>query len=157
MSTIAPMLSPGDPAPTFILDDAETGEQVTDPWEQGPVVLAFFKVTCPVCQLVAPKVDALARAGVRVVAIGEDPAPALRAYAERYGQRVQTVTEPPPYRVSTAYGVRSVPTLFLVDGDGDVQAAVPGWDREGWNALAAAAGVAPISAEGDGLPVFRPG
>ena len=148
---------PGDPAPTFRLDDIATGEIVTNPWTEGPVALAFFKVTCPVCQMAAPKVQALADAGVRVTAIGEDPAPRLVAFAEQWGQRVPTVTEPAPYRVSGAYGVRTVPTVFLVGQDGVILETAQGWDREKWNAVATAAGAAPISADGDGLPSFRPG
>jgi len=150
---------PGEPAPTFRLDDIVTGELVTNPWQDGdgPVALAFFKVSCPVCQMAAPKVQALADAGVPVTAIGEDPAPKLAAFAARYGQRVTTVSEPPPYRVSDAYGVRTVPTVFLVGPDGRILETAQGWDREGWNAIAVAGGGAPISTAGDGLPTFRPG
>jgi hypothetical protein len=67
------------------------------------------------------------------------------------------VSEPAPYRVSSAYGLETVPSVFLVGGDGLVLDAVGGWDREGWNRVATAAGGAPVSAAGDGLPVFRPG
>jgi peroxiredoxin len=152
------MLAAGDRAPTFLLDDIDSGERVSKPWEgAGPTVLAFFKATCPVCQMVAPKVDALARSGAQVVAIGEDPASTLAGYRSRHGQDVPTLTEPAPYRVSDAYGLVSVPTIFLVDGDGVVRDAVAGWDRDGWNRLAVAAGGAPVSAPGDGLPSFRPG
>jgi peroxiredoxin len=150
-------LQPGDKVRSFTLPDAATGEPVSDPWRDGPVVLAFFKVTCPVCQLTAPKVQALADGGARVVAIGQDPSPRLAAYAERYGQRVTTLSEPPPYLVAGAYGVRAVPTLFLVDADGLLVDAVAGWDRTGWNRVAAAAGASAVSREGDGLPSFRPG
>ena len=151
------LLSPGDRAPTFILDDAGTGEQVTNPWRHGDTVVAFFKVTCPVCQLVAPKLKALADGGARVMAIGQDPAPALVAYAERHDQRVPTVTEPPPYRVADAYGITAVPTVFLVGEDGTVKQVVGGWDRAKWNQLAAAVGAPALSADGDGLPPYRPG
>lgn len=150
-------LKPGDRAPSFHLPDAATEEIVSDPWRDGPVVLAFFKVTCPVCQLAAPKVRALADGGARVVGIGEDPSRKLTAFASRHGQRVPTVSEPSPYRVSDAYGVSTVPTLFLVDGEGIVRNAVQGWDRERWNALAVAAGAQPVSSDMDGLPSFRPG
>ena len=51
------MLGPGDSAPSFSLDG------VADPWSEGTAVLVFFKVTCPVCQLAAPKVQALADGG----------------------------------------------------------------------------------------------
>ena len=149
--------APGDRAPTFILPDVATGEDVTNPWTEGPVVLAFFKVSCPVCRMAAPKVQALADGGLRVIAIGEDAPAALASYAERYGQRVRTVSEPRPYRVSDAYGLTSVPTLVLVGGDGVVRDKVVAWDRIRWNALSTAAGGPPVSKEGDGLPSFRPG
>lgn len=151
------MLAPGESAPSFTLPDSVRGEAVTDPWRAGRTVIAFFKVTCPVCQMVAPKVAALAEAGVRVVAIGEDPPAALVRYAAEQGQGVPTLSEASPYPVSSAYGVSSVPTLFVVEGDGTVTDAVGGWDRDRWNAVAARFGAPPVSDVGDGLPVFRPG
>ena len=151
------MLRPGDQAPSFHLPDIDTGEPVDDPWHGGPVVLAFFRASCPVCRMAAPKVRAIADGGARVVAVGEDPAPVLVAYRDHHDQRVPTVSEPAPYRVSSAYGLVAVPTLVLVGGDGRVVDAVAGWDRDGWNRVAIAAGGAAVSAPGDGLPVFRPG
>lgn len=151
------MIAAGAVAPSFALPDAVTGETVTDPWRDGRTVVVFFKVTCPVCKMVASKVTALAEGGARVVAVGEDPPAALQRYAAAEGQRVTTLSEAAPYRVSDAYGVSSVPTLFLVEPDGTVADAVGGWDRIRWNAVAAACGAAAISVEGDGLPVFRPG
>jgi peroxiredoxin len=151
------VLAPGDQAPPIALPDAHTGEVVADPWSSGRTVLAFFKVTCPVCHMVAPKVAALSDAGVDVVAVGEDPPAKLVAYARDKGQRVRTLSEAPPYPVSSAYGLQSVPTLFLVNDSGTVEDVVAGWDREGWNRLAAAAGAPPVSEDGDGLPVYRPG
>lgn len=121
------------------------------------MVVAFFKTTCPVCQMTAPKVRAMAQGGARVVGVGQDPRPTLVAYRDRFDQRVPTVSETAPYPVSTAFGLAAVPTLFLVGRDGVVADAVGGWDREGWNRVATAAGGAPVSADGDGLPPFRPG
>lgn len=152
------MLTAGDHAPPFRLADIDTGDAVTDPWAEGDVVLAFFKVSCPVCKMVTPMVQALADAGVRVLAVGEDVPADLAAYRESQGQRVPTVTEPAPYRVSAAYGLEAVPAVFLVGADGVIRDAVPGWSRDGWNRLAAAAGApTPLSTEDDGLRPFRPG
>ena len=120
-------------------------------------MLAFFKTTCPVCQMAAPKVQALAGAGVRVVAVGEDAPAEIRSYAERHGQKVPTLSEAAPYPVSEAFGIDTVPTLFSIDEDGTVRDAVVSWDRDGWNRFAEAAGGTAVSAEGDGLPPFRPG
>ncbi len=151
------MLEVGARAPSFTLPDAFSGVPVTEPWADGPAVLAFFKVTCPVCQMVAPKLRALAEGGARVLAVGQDPAAALVRYAGEHGQGVPTVSEAAPYGVSSAYGVSSVPSLFVVDPGGVVADAVAGWDRDRWNAVAAAVNAPPVSVEGDGLPVFRPG
>ncbi|HEX2042634.1 MAG TPA: redoxin domain-containing protein [Acidimicrobiales bacterium] len=151
------MLSAGDPAPSFTLPDAFTGETVADPWEAGGSVLVFFKVTCPVCHMVAPKVTALADAGVPVLAIGQDPPAKLVTYADDKGQAVPTVSDVAPYPVSSSFGIASVPTLFDVGPDGVITNAVAAWDRERWNAVAAAHGAPPLSSDGDGLPPYRPG
>jgi thiol-disulfide isomerase/thioredoxin len=139
------------------LTEIVTGDPVEDPWRDGDVVLAFFKTTCPVCRLAAPKVQALADSGVRVVAVGEDPPEALSRYSTAYGQKVPTVTEPAPYAVSAAYGLETVPTLVRVGEDGTVTDTVESWDRKRWNRFAVAAGGDPVSEPGDGLPAFKPG
>ena len=151
------MLAPGDRVPSLDLPDASSGESVTDPWREGPVVLALFKTTFPVCQMAAPKVQTLAESGVRVVAVGEDPPREIRSYAERHGQEVTTLSEPAPYPVSDAFGIDTVPTLFLVGENGTVRDAVVSWDRDAWNRFAEEAGGSRVSDEGDGLPPFRPG
>jgi len=153
------MLAAKDQAPSFTLPDIDSAEPVSDPWRAtpGPTVLAFFKATCPVCQMAAPMVAAMAASGATVIGIGEDPAPTLVGYRERWGQAVPTLSEPPPYRVSGAYGLISVPSLFLVSKDGTILDAVLGWDRDEWNRVAVKAGGRPVSAAGDGLPPFRPG
>jgi thiol-disulfide isomerase/thioredoxin len=131
--------------------------------DDDPRAIVFYKVTCPVCQMAAPKVQALADAYPdRVTAVGQDPPDRLEAFAGRYGMRVPTVPDLPPYDMSEAFGVRTVPTVFLVD-DGTVVDTVEGWDRAGFNRvserLAELTGAAyrPVSEAGDGLPPFRPG
>jgi peroxiredoxin len=128
-----------------------------------PVGVWFYKVTCPVCQMVAPAVGAwsAARPG-RLWGVGQDPAGKLTEFARRYGIDFPSVVDGPPYDISDAFGVRVVPTLFVVDGDGKVAASVESWDRGGYNhaaRLLAGDGPAPppVSEAGDGLPAFRPG
>jgi peroxiredoxin len=151
------MLAPGDKAPRISLPDIATGAPVEVDWADGPTVVAFFKTTCPVCQLVAPKVAQLAARGAKVVGIGQDPPAKLQAYAANHEQRVPTLSEAEPYEVSSAYGISSVPTMFLVDVDGTIDESVASWDRDRWNTLAQLVGVGLISDPSDGFPVFRPG
>jgi len=130
----------------------------------GPVGLFFYKVTCPTCQLAAPTMSAFERAYPgRVVGIGQDPPEALEGFAAEYAMSIRSVPDLPPYDVSNAYGIVSVPTLFLVDGGGVVRDVVGAWDREGFNrvsrGLAELVGAEPVvvSDGSDGRPAFKPG
>ena len=152
------MLSVGDKAPSFTLPAADGGGDVTDPWTEGRTVVAFFKVSCPVCKMVAPMLTKLSEGGARVVAIGEDPADAITKYNEAQGQRVPSLSQGPPYKVSAAYDLEAVPSLFLVTPDGEIEQAIGGWNRDVWNQLAADLGLSePLSTPDDGLRPFRPG
>ncbi|MGE5459855.1 MAG: TlpA family protein disulfide reductase [Solirubrobacterales bacterium] len=149
-----PPLGVGEPAPPV------SGVAFGD----GPVGLFFFKVTCPTCQLAAPKMAAFERAYPgRVVGIGQDPQDVLETFGEFHGMGIRALEDRPPYEVSNAYGIVSVPTLIVVGDDGTVIESVGAWDREGFNRaserIASALGVDPaaISVEGDGLPSFKPG
>ena len=128
-----------------------------------PQVLFFYKVTCPVCQLAAPVAEGVQEAHPgRITGVGQDDEAKLRSFADRYGITFPSVVDAPPYPASRSYGVRVVPTLFLVR-DGEVRDVVESWDREGFNriarGLAELTGGEPVvvSSPDDGLPPFRPG
>ncbi len=147
-------LQPGSPAPPI----------AGVPARDGPLALFFYKVTCPVCQMAAPKVAAFHRAYPgAIVGVGQDPRDKLAAFDREFGLGFSSVPDLPPYEVSDAYGIRVVPTVFVVAPDGTVLSAVESWDRDGLNdasrRLAEATGLpyVAISEPGDGLPPFRPG
>lgn len=130
----------------------------------GPTAVAFYKVTCPVCQMTAPKIEALGRAYPgRVVGVGQDPNGELERFGREFGMAVPAVPDLPPYDVSNAFGIETVPTVVLVGADGTVVDTVVSWDRDGYNRvsarLAELAGAEPVvvSEPSDGLPPFRPG
>jgi peroxiredoxin len=148
------LTAPGDAAPP--IPGADLGGR--------PRAVFFYKVTCPVCQLSAPKAQTLEEAYPgSVLAVGEDPAAKLQEFASAYGMDVETVPDEEPFPASDAYGVRAVPTLFLIDENGSVDDVVESWDRDGYNRVSArlaemtGSSYVEISAEGDGLPAFRPG
>ena len=131
--------------------------------DHGSRLLFFYKVTCPVCQMAAPVAERIHRAVPDgIVGIGQDPPERLETFSRDYTVGFQSVPDAPPYPASEAYGIRTVPTLVLVDG-GSVLDVVESWDRDGWNriveGLAQRRGesVQPVSQPGDGLPSFRPG
>jgi hypothetical protein len=129
----------------------------------GPKTVFFYKVTCPTCQMAGPVAERLfGTFPDRFVAVAQDPPERVEAFAEEYGTTFPSVTDAPPYDLSDAYGIEIVPTLFLVE-DGSVTDVVESWDRDGWNRVASrlsgalGQSIGPLSEEGDGLPVFRPG
>jgi len=128
-----------------------------------PAAVVFYKVTCPTCQMAASPMERLYRAaGDRFAAVVQDPADRAAEFAAEYHTSFASIPDEEPYEVSTAWGVRVVPTLF-VTAAGRVVDVVESWDREGWSRAAARLGellgipVPPPSEEGDGLPPFRPG
>ncbi|HEX9236031.1 MAG TPA: TlpA disulfide reductase family protein [Actinomycetota bacterium] len=133
-------------------------------FEDGPRILFFYKVTCPVCQMAAPAVDAFGRAYPgRIVGIGQDPPAKLASFSHEYGMDFRVTTDEPPYPVSSGFGIETVPTTFLIDGGGSILDVVESWDRDGLNRLSkhlaelTGSEYAEISHQGDGLPPFRPG
>ncbi|MDP9296220.1 MAG: redoxin domain-containing protein [Actinomycetota bacterium] len=148
------LLAPGSDAPG--IDGVELGSE--------PRALFFYKVTCPVCQMAAPKAQAMEEAYPgTVVGIGEDPPDALAAFGEQYGMALPSVTDEEPFPASDSYGISSVPTLFLVDVNGVIEDVVQSWDRQGFNRVSArlaeltGSPYVEISDAADGLPSFRPG
>src|SRR3954452_7591514 len=115
------MLSAGDKAASFTLSAVDGGNEVSDPWTEPTTVLAFFKVSCPVCKMVAPMLTKLSEADVRAVAVGEDPPDEIAENNEAPGKRILTLTEPAPDAVSEAYGLEAVPTIFVIGDDGEVR------------------------------------
>ena len=129
-----------------------------------PTALFFYKVTCPVCQMAAPKVAGFERAYPgAIVGVGEDPPAKLERFDQEFGLGFASVPDLEPYDASNAYGLVSVPTLFVVGADGAIVSTVESWDRDAYNeASRVLAGLlrrpyAEISNAADGLPAFRPG
>ena len=123
----------------------------------GERAVVFYKVTGPTCQTAAPAIDRLHRAAPDLVTvIGQDPPEELDGFSHRYGTGFPSTSDSPPYPLSEAYGLRVVPTLFILR-DGRIAEVVESWDREGWNRASAGLAGGPLSQEGDGLPPFRPG
>ncbi len=113
--------------------------------------------------MAAPKVQAFEEAYPgRILGIGQDPKGKLLDLSKNYGMTFRSVPDVEPYEVSNQWGIRVVPTTFLVDG-GTIIDTVESWDREGLNRisrrLADVTGVAyrAVSDPDDGLPPFRPG
>ena len=115
------------PAPDF---QARTlaGEPVSLARFAGrPVLVHFWATWCPVCRLEQDAIDALAADhAVITVALQSDRDDAVRAYLREHQLSFAVVND--PYgELAHRYGVRGVPTSFVVDGGGRIRFVETGY------------------------------
>ncbi len=128
-------LNAGVRAPEFSLATVD-GKQVAlqDALQKGPVLLAFFKVSCPVCQYAFPFFERMYRAnrdaGVSFIGISQDNARDTKAFVKEFGVTFPVaLDDPAKYAVSNAYGLTNVPTLFYIDPSGEIEVSSVGWSK----------------------------
>lgn len=165
MTTIAA----GKTAPGFSLKGMEgKPAALRDALEHGPVVAAFFKISCPVCQFTFPFLERLyQRCGKGVIfwGISQDDADATRAFARDYGVSFPMLLDEKKsgYPASNAYGLTNVPSIFLIDPDGKIRVSCIGFDKKELEAIAAYLAElkklppAPLFRTDESVPDYKPG
>ena len=128
-------LTAGVRAPEFSLPTVD-GKHVSlqEALNKGPFVLAFFKVSCPVCQYAFPLFERMYRAnrdaGIAVLGVSQDNARDTAAFMKEYGITFPiALDDPKNYAVSNAYGLTNVPSLFYIDSSGNIEIASVGWSK----------------------------
>jgi peroxiredoxin len=154
------MVAAGDQAPAFELKSLNGGGQSLEKiLSKGPALLAFYKISCPVCQLTAPYLERLAASSsIQVIGVSQDDAESTRNFKERFGVTFPTLLDESKdgYPASNGYGISSVPSLFLVEPDGRVSKSFSGFSKADLEAVGERAGVAPFGPE-DRVPAFKAG
>ena len=154
-------LSPGTKAPDFtLLDRDEQPRTLAAALQTGPVLLTFFKVSCPTCQYALPFIDRLHSqlegTPVTVWAVSQDGPGATTAFNEEFEVSLTELFDPEEemYPVSNAYGLTHVPTSFLIDRDGAIAEISVGWDKKDMEQISSRVGEAAGIAD---LTPFDPG
>ncbi len=133
----------GNIAPRFSLKSLDNKEySLNTLMERGPVVAAFFKISCPVCQFTFPFLERLHKryGGDRATFLGisQDDAKSTNNFAKEYGITFpMLIDDENGYVVSNAYGLTSVPTIFLIETDGTVKLSCMGFDKKDLETIAA--------------------
>ncbi|MEO8593710.1 MAG: redoxin domain-containing protein [Candidatus Solibacter sp.] len=157
---VRPLLVSGTPAPDFRLARLSGGEATLAELTAGSrVLLCFFKISCPVCQMALPFLERLhASGGLAIYGISQNDADATREFHEYYQLTLPTLLddEDEGYLASNAYGISSVPTMFLVEPDGVVSRVLEGWNRIDMETLGAEAGIM-LFQPGDNVPAWKAG
>jgi peroxiredoxin len=128
-------LAAGVQAPDFSLATID-GKKVSlhEALKRGPVVLAFFKVGCPVCQYAFPLFERMFQANrdskVSFLGISQDKAKDTEAFMKQFGVTFPVALDDPKhYAVSNAYGLTNVPTLFYIDPSGEIEISSVSWSK----------------------------
>jgi len=162
-------LAAGTKAPDFSLPALDGSKfSLSEGLRQGPVVAAFFKVSCPVCQYAFPFFDRAYKANrnhkVTFVGISQDNTRETAAFLKEVGVTFPTLFDDPNgYAASNAYGLTNVPTWFLIGQDGTIEISSVGWvkkDLENLNARLASpqqAAPPPLFLAGEDVRDFRAG
>jgi len=171
-------LPAGTKAPDFSLPAVFNGKDggkfsLQAALKQGPVLAAFFKVSCPVCQYTFPFLERIHKAHrdkkntdkkITIVGISQNGQRDTSAFLKEYGVTFPTLLDDPNgYAVSNAYGLTNVPTLFLIGQDGKIEISSVGWVKqevEDINRKLAAAqqtALPPIFQPGEDVSDFRAG
>ncbi len=162
------MLAAGSQAPEIDLPD-ENGHRVNlaKVLENGPVLAAFYKVSCPVCQFALPFVERIHKAyasdKVAILGISQDDANDTRKFGKEYGLTFPSLIDAEDYPVSNAYGLTNVPTLFLIQQDGTIAASFTGFDKHGLEGVSASfaehlgKSASPVFKPDENVPDHKPG
>ncbi len=133
---------------------------------EGLLMLAFYKVTCPVCQFTNPyleKFRAYEGKGFQIWGVSQDDSDETVEYARTYGNVTFPQVLDEGLQATVAYDLVSVPTLYLLDSGDHILWQASGWNREEMNRvsemIAERLGVPAVKIveDDDPAPVFRPG
>ncbi|HKU26669.1 MAG TPA: TlpA disulfide reductase family protein [Candidatus Sulfotelmatobacter sp.] len=153
-------LAAGTKAPEFELKAiGGTKFSLQQELARGPVVLVFFKVSCPTCQYALPFYERLHKAygakGIGLFAVSQNDAKDTAAFVKEFGITFPVLLDDTrSYPASNAYGLTNVPTIFWIAQDGEIEVSSVGWVKADFESINRK------MAEADRVPpsvVFRPG
>ena len=154
------LLDPGSHAPDFRLPRLDGGSAtLQEVVANGPAVIAFYKTTCPVCQLTFPYLERIHKAGtLPVYAVSQDDAEDTREFNREFGLTLPTLLDSARsgYPVSEAFGISSVPSAFLIERDGGIARVIVGWSKRDMESLGGRAG-AQVFRQGENVPEWKAG
>ena len=133
----------GNIAPGFSLKALDGKEHsLQELIQRGPMIAAFFKVSCPVCQFTFPFLERIYKRygsdGTTFVGISQDDDKATKEFTLEFGVTFPILLDQKEknYPASNAYGLTSVPTIFLIETDGTVKISSMGFDKKDLESIA---------------------
>lgn len=158
----------GMDAPKFALPGM-TGktESLEGALKKGPVLAAFFKISCPVCQLTLPFLERMRETygdgSVTFWGISQDNVHDTQEFNEEYGVKFPSLIDADGYKATRLYGLTNVPSTFLIQPDGKVQTASIGFSKKDLEMIATEVAIAsgkpaqPLFKPNENVPAYKPG
>jgi peroxiredoxin len=162
-------LTSGTKAPDFTLPTIDGGKfSLSEELERGPVVLAFFKVSCPTCQYAFPFLQRVFKAyacrNVTIAGVSQNAGQDTAAFLQKFGVTFPVLLDDPNnYLVSNAYGLTNVPTVFWIGQNGEIEISSVGWLKKDVQEINSKVSVssnemmAPLFQPDEQIPDFRAG
>jgi peroxiredoxin len=162
------VLKAGKVAPYFELTATDgKSYSLQEGLKHGPVLAAFFKVACPVCQYTFPFLERLYQqlraSGVQIWGISQDDVKDSKRFARDYSVTFPILIDDYPYRISREYGLEEVPSIFLIAPDGLIAVASEGFvkrdllDIQKSLAQTLSASVGALFSPKENVPEHKPG
>jgi peroxiredoxin len=110
-------------APDFTLPDLNGTQVSLSQFRGQPVVVNFWATWCPPCREEIPRLaDAYQREkdGVVFIAISDEPADVVGSFVKKNAIPYVNLLDSDD-RVSTAYGIRALPTTLFISRDGEIE------------------------------------
>lgn len=123
----------------FILNSLEKGQIcLSKSLHESSVILAFFRTTCPACQLLFPYLERIhAYYPIQqMYGISQDAEATTREFVARYAVEFPVLLDESCY-VSEEFGIDVVPTILWVEPDLSVGFLSSGFSKEDLNILGA--------------------
>jgi peroxiredoxin len=165
-----PALEAGVAAPEIKLPLVDGREfSLNQARKRGPVVVAFFKVNCPVCQFAFPYLERIYKAysgnaKFTLVGVSQNNAADTEDFNRQFGVTFPTLLDDThKYPASNAYGLTNVPSIFMISSEGEVEFSSVGWSKQDFEELnrrlAEASGTPPVRLfkVGEQVPDHKPG
>ena len=159
-------LTEGTKAPSFTLKgiDSVSYSLQSTLRHHSVVLLSFFKVSCPVCQLTLPYLERLHRSyrSVPIWGISQDDADATQAFARMYGLTFPMLLDE-GLDSTVNYDLTNVPSIFLVSSEQIIVQTTVGFVKANLEQLSVLLARAnqqvevPLFSAADEVPELKPG
>jgi peroxiredoxin len=129
-------LKAGTLAPDFTLPTMEGKKfSLRDALARGPVLAAFFKVSCPTCQYAFPFLERIYKTygnkNVTIVGVSQNEKKDTVSFIKEYGVTFPVLLDDTrTFPASNAYVLTNVPSIFWIAQDGEIEISSVGWDRQ---------------------------